>query len=234
MVRRQTYAAPIWSADYFVLRHIGAFVRPRLESLAGRGCEVLDAGCGEQPLRRGLEALGARYTGLDVEQNRAGTVDIVAPLWNVPLSDASADLILVTEVLEHVADPERAFAELARLIRPNGSIVITTPFAYPLHETPHDYGRLTPAGLDALAQRHGLTVRESHAFGNEIEVLAVTFGNLLSNILTPLPFALRAAAAAVRLPLNVVVNATALIFSGMLSPVLPRKSFLTTAAILTK
>lgn len=234
MVRRKTYAARIWSADYFVLRHIGSFVRPRLDSLVTRGATVIDAGCGEQPLRRELEAHGAKYIGVDVAQNRAGTVDVVAPLWSVPLPDESAGLIIATEVLEHVADTAGAFAELARLVMKGGAILITTPFAYPLHETPHDYVRLTPEGLAWLAQRHGLTVFERQALGNEIEVLAVTFCNLLSNMLTPLPFAVRAAAAAIRLPLNVVVNAMAFILSSALSPLLPRKSFLTTAAVLTR
>ncbi|HET8775538.1 MAG TPA: methyltransferase domain-containing protein [Thermoanaerobaculia bacterium] len=232
--RRRTYAAPLWSADAFVLRHIGGFVRPRLESLVKRGGAVLDAGCGEQPLRGEIEAAGATYTGLDVEQNRDGTVEVIAPLWQVPLPDASADVIVVTEVLEHVAETDAAFTELARLLRKGGAILITTPFAYPLHELPHDYVRLTTAAIARLAERNGLRVAEAHALGNEIEVLAVTFNNLLSNILAPLPFALRAAAALVRLPLNVLVNVTASIFSAVLGSVLPKKSYLTTAAVLTK
>lgn len=232
--RRRTYAAPLWSADAFVLRHIGGFVRPRLESLVKRGGAVLDAGCGEQPLRSEIEAAGATYTGLDVEQNRAGTVDVIAPLWHVPLPDAAADVIVVTEVLEHVAETDAAFAELARLLRKGGAILITTPFAYPLHELPHDYVRLTAAAIARLAERNGLTVSEAYTLGNEIEVLAVTFNNLMSNILAPLPFGLRAAAALVRLPLNVLVNVVAAIFSTILGSVLPKKSYLTTAAVLTK
>jgi SAM-dependent methyltransferase len=233
MIRRRTYAAPLWSADAFVLRHIGGFVRPRIASLVKRGAAVLDAGCGEQPLRVSIEAAGATYAGLDVEQNRAGSVDVLAPLWRVPLPDASFDVILATEVLEHVADTDGAFAEMARLLRNGGSILLTTPFAYPLHELPHDYVRLTTGAIAHLAERHGLKA-EVHALGNEIEVLAVTLNNLAANILTPLPFALRAAAALVRLPLNVVINIVATICSAALGPILPRKSYLTTAAVLTK
>ena len=232
--RRRTYAAPLWSADAFVLSHIAGFVRPRIASLIERNTAVLDAGCGEQPLRREIEARGATYAGLDVEQNRAGTVDVIAPLWRVPLPDASFDVILATEVLEHVADLEGAFAEMARLLRSGGAVVITTPFAYPLHELPHDYVRLSTAGIDALARRHGLTVVESSAMGNELEVLAVTLNNLMSNILRPLPFALRAAAALVRLPLTVIVNVVALILGSALRPLLPRASYLTTAAVLKR
>lgn len=233
MIRRRTYAAPLWSADAFVLRHIGGFVRPRIASLIARGAAVLDAGCGEQPLRASIEAAGATYTGLDVEQNRAGTVDVLAPLGRVPLPDASFDVILATEVLEHVADTDGAFAEMARLLRDGGAILLTTPFAYPLHELPHDYVRLTTGAIVHFAERHGLKA-EVHGLGNEIEVLAVTFNNLAANILTPLPFALRAAAALVRLPLNAVVNIIATVFSAALGPILPRKSYLTTAAVLTK
>jgi SAM-dependent methyltransferase len=231
--RRRSYTAPIWSADYFVLRHIGAFARPRLESLVHRGATVLDAGCGEQPLRSELEAAGAQYIGLDVEQNRSGTVDVIAPLWDVPLDASSVDVILATEVLEHVADTAGAFAEMARLLRNGGAIVLTTPFSYPLHELPHDYVRLTPSALAWFAERHALRA-ETHLLGNEIEVLAVTFGNMLSGMLAPLPFALRALAALVRLPLNVVVNVIAAVLSATLAPLLPKKSYLTTAAVLTR
>lgn len=232
--RRRTYTAPLWSADFFILRHIGAFARPQLASFVQSGWTVLDAGCGEQPLRREIERAEAKYIGLDVRQNRAGTVDVIAPLWSVPLPDASIDVIVATEVLEHVADTTGAFAEMARLLRQGGTIILTTPFAYPLHELPHDYVRLTPAAIVWLAERNGLAAPDVRALGNEVEVLALTFTNMTSNILAPLPFALRAAAALVRLPLNVIVNAIALVLSAALGPLLPKKSYLTTAAVLTK
>ena len=229
--RRRTYAAPLWSADFLILRHIRAFVTPRLDRALGRGKTVLDAGCGEQPLRRVIEASGAHYLGLDVSQNRRGTVDIVASLGSVPREDASVDTIVCTEVLEHVSDTAAAFSEMARLVRGGGVILLTTPFSYPLHEEPHDYVRLTARAIGELAARNGLRVSEVHALGNEVEVLALTFCNLMSNVLAPLPFALRAAAALVRLPVNVAVNLIALVLAAL---PLPRKSYLTTAAVLTK
>ncbi len=231
--RRRTYAAPVWSADFLILRQIRAFVDPHLGRITGAQT-VLDAGCGEQPLRRAIELAGARYVGLDVEQNRSGTVDVVCSLTDVPLDDESIDVIIATEVLEHVPDTAEAFAEMSRLLRKGGTIVMTTPFAYPLHEVPHDYVRLTTHGIERLAARSGLAVAELHALGNEIDVMTLTFCNLLSNVLTPLPFALRAALALVRLPLNAIANVLALCAGGALSRVLPRKSYLSTAAVLTK
>jgi SAM-dependent methyltransferase len=230
-VRRRTYAAPLWSADCLILRHIRSFVSPRLDRFVRAGTVVLDAGCGEQPLRKGIEAAGAAYVGLDVRQNRAGSVDVVASLTRVPRASESVDLIVCTEVLEHVPDTAAAFAELARLVRKDGVVLLTTPFSYPLHEEPHDYVRLTRHAITTLAERHGLIVTEVYALGNEVEVLAVTFGNLLSNALAPLPFVLRAAFALVRLPVNVAVNLAALVLGSL---PLPRRSYLTTAAVLTR
>lgn len=229
--RRRTYAAPLWSADYLILRHIRSFVTPRLDRFLGDGKIVLDAGCGEQPLRRRIEASGARYVGLDVQQNRARSVDVVASLTSVPRENASVDVVVCTEVLEHVPDTAAAFAEMARLVRKGGVVILTTPFAYPLHEEPHDYVRLTARAIAELAARNGLTVAEVQALGNEVEVLALTFCNLMSNVLTPLPFPLRAAAALVRLPVNVFVNVVALVLGAL---PLPRKSYLSTAAVLMK
>ena len=91
--------------------------------------------------------------------------------------------------------------------------------------------RLTPRAISEFAARSGLTVAEIQALGNEVEVLALTFCNLLSNVLAPLPFALRAALALVRLPVNVLVNLVALALGSL---PLPRKSYLTTAALLLK
>lgn len=216
-----------------MLRHIGTFVRPRLAQIA-RGQTILDAGCGEQPLREEIEAAGATYIGLDIEQNRAGTVDLIAPLWNVPIEDASIDTIVLTEVLEHVPDSAGAFREMARLVRGEGTILITTPFAYPLHEEPHDYVRLTPRAIEWLAQQNGFTLTEASTLGNEIEVLALTFCNLLSGMVAPWPFALRVLAGLVRLPFNLLVNTLAAAASVVLSPFLPRKSYLSTACVLTR
>lgn len=217
-----------------MLRHIAAFVRPRLLRSVRSGFTVLDAGCGEQPLRPEIEAAGAHYLGLDVQQNRSNTVELLAPLWDVPLADASVDVILATEVLEHVVDTAGAFREMARILRPGGTIVITTPFAYPLHEEPHDYVRLTPAAIAWHAEQNGLRVSEAHALGDELESLAVTSCNLFSGMTTRWPFAARAAFALVRLPMNVATNLTTLILRALLSPILPRKTFLSTACVLTR
>ena len=53
-------------------------------------------------------------------------------------------------MLEHVAAPERAIAELHRVLAPGGALVLSTPFVFEIHEAPHDYYRFTEHGLRQL------------------------------------------------------------------------------------
>ena len=74
----------------------------------------------------------------------------------MPFGDASFDTVLLLDVLEHIANPESALAEARRALRPGGRLLLTIPFAYPMHDQPHDYQRLTEYGLRELLQRVGL------------------------------------------------------------------------------
>jgi SAM-dependent methyltransferase len=192
---------------------------------------VADVGCGEQPLRRMVESLGGKYTGIDVGQNLEGTVDVVADITDVPLPDGSFGLILCTEVLEHIPETSAAFAELSRLCKAGGAILVTTPFAYPLHEEPNDYVRLTPAMIRRCAARHGLEVAELTTAGDELQVGATVWCNLWSRAGAGKRGGLRSAwNLLMRFPVNLLV----LGLSPLLHSALPRKYFLNTCCILRK
>jgi SAM-dependent methyltransferase len=109
--------------------------------------QFLDAGCGTQPFRAVVEGQVEHYLTLDVEA-RTEQVDYIADLEDMGVvRDASIDTVLCSEVLEHVPHPERAVGEIARVLRPGGSLVITVPFMARLHEEPHDYFRYPRQGL---------------------------------------------------------------------------------------
>lgn len=120
------------------------------------GARVLDAGSGEAPYRSlfgHCEYLTQDWPGTPHQGAHAS--DVIADLHDLPLEDASFDAVVCTEVLEHVAEPQRVLAELRRILRPGGRLLVTVPFAIELHEEPHDHYRYTSHGLRGLLERAG-------------------------------------------------------------------------------
>jgi SAM-dependent methyltransferase len=81
---------------------------------------------------------------------------LAASLLKIPLGDATADAVMCTQVLEHIADHEAAAAELSRVLKPGGYGLITVP--HPPEPFPND-GHVregyTEADLTALFAPHG-------------------------------------------------------------------------------
>ena len=138
---------------------------------------ALDVGCGGQPFRALIERLGYVYFAIDTQAQAGVVLDAV---WAVdePISGALAelagngfDLVLCTEVLEHVFDWPAAWANLHRLLAPGGRLVITCPHIYPLHEEPYDFWRATPHALRRFADRFGFVVVAQRELGDGFDVL---------------------------------------------------------------
>ncbi|WP_166442794.1 class I SAM-dependent methyltransferase [Phragmitibacter flavus] len=174
-IRRTHYHPSLASSDYFMVKHVGDFVLTKLSECIKPDMEVLDVGCGEQPLRATIESLGGRYQSTDIEQNHAGTVDHLCPIISLPLPTDSVDLILCSEVMEHVPETEEAIAEMTRVLKPGGLLILTTPFNYLLHEQPYDFVRLTPHQLKRCAGLSGLEILEIKQAGNALEVFVSMF-----------------------------------------------------------
>ena len=160
--------------DRWTVRVVNAWVRSALPLLlaADHDGAVLDVGCAEQPFRRLIESSGRRYVGMDVVQNSNRTVDVLSTLEGAPSPGQVYPLILCTEVLEHVADIDAAFAGLRRLIANGGAVVLTVPFVFPLHMEPYDFRRLTLHGVQRLAADHGFAVEAATPLGGLPVVLA--------------------------------------------------------------
>jgi SAM-dependent methyltransferase len=118
---------------------------------------VVDLGCADAPYRDLLG--GVAYVGVDLPGNPRADVEL-RPDGTVPLPDGSADLVLSTQVLEHVADPGAYLAECARLLRPGGQLLLTTHGIMYLHRDPTDYWRWTCDGLVRVVEAAGLEVTE--------------------------------------------------------------------------
>jgi SAM-dependent methyltransferase len=91
---------------------------------------------------------GRRYTGIDVRPGPG--VDDIADVEALPYADASFGTVLALETFEHVAHFWRGFAEVRRVLRPDGVLLVSSPFYFHIHLHPNDYWRFTPEALRLL------------------------------------------------------------------------------------
>ena len=121
---------------------------------------VLDFGCGTRPYRALLTS-ATEYIGLEYDspENRMHKrADIYYNGETIPLDDASIDSVLSTQTLEHVPNPDRIVSEWARIIRPEGQLLLTMPFMWPEHEMPYDFQRYTTNGLRNILEKNGFEI----------------------------------------------------------------------------
>lgn len=114
------------------------------------GLALLDFGCGDGAFSFELARRGARVSGIDLapeaiafaqaEHGRRGTGAqfYIESCYETHFAAASFDGVISTDVIEHVQEPQRFLAEIARVLRPGGLAVISTPI------------RLTKQPLDRL------------------------------------------------------------------------------------
>ena len=114
---------------------------PKLAPLIPRDPDavIVDFGCGDGELIAQMRQINAaaRYLGLDVSQTALEVATSRLPgaeLHRIedggrfPVVDASADFLFTSEVIEHVYDTENAFAEMGRVLRLGGRLLLTTPY----------------------------------------------------------------------------------------------------------
>ncbi|MEZ4223114.1 MAG: methyltransferase domain-containing protein [Polyangiaceae bacterium] len=100
----------------------------------GRRGTLLDLGCGDGRIGERLQRLGYQVTGLDVSgaaldhARRRGLGTIVGDVSEaLPIESASFDAVFAGEVIEHLFAPDAFLAEVFRVLRPGGRVVLTTP-----------------------------------------------------------------------------------------------------------
>ncbi|MEY4575711.1 MAG: hypothetical protein RL701_414 [Pseudomonadota bacterium] len=153
---------PSWRQPlYLHLRPLWLALQRTLASCEGR---VLDIGCGLQPYRQFLNASRTEYVGLDRE-GPLSQPTVVGSAEDLPFDDQSFDVVISTQVLEHVQEPRVALHEAVRVLRPGGRLLLTVPGVWPTHEAPHDYWRFTRHGLLHLLETEGIACGELMALG---------------------------------------------------------------------
>jgi SAM-dependent methyltransferase len=126
--------------------------------------------------------------------------DILGDICDFDFGARTFDVIVLSEVLEHVHSPHLAIDNIHRLLSSNGRLILTVPFIFPIHERPHDYFRYTRYGLEFLLREFkDVRIKERNSWAEAINVLGprlVVEKNRASQLIAPL----MVAAALVKLP----------------------------------
>jgi len=156
-------AADLVAAQYD--RHLKEHARGRLA----------DLGCGKVPLYEAYRALVAETFCIDWQNSLHGgeyldlACDLSGPL---PLPDQAFDTVILSDVLEHLPEPQALWHENARILCKDGRLLLNVPFLYGLHEVPHDYYRYSEFALRRFAAGAGLEVLLLERTGGAPQVLA--------------------------------------------------------------
>lgn len=154
--------------DYLALSTLREDVARLVAHTCGPGL-ALDLGCGESPYRDIVERAGFDLRTLDVTDETHP--DYVGTAEQTGLDAESFDLVLCTQVIEHVDDPWAACREMARILRPSGHVILTAPHVWFFHPHPHDHWRFTQEGIIRLLGSCGLMPKELLSQGGSLLAL---------------------------------------------------------------
>lgn len=158
---------------------------------------VLDVGCADRWIEPHLSQ-DAMYIGLDYPPTGnllySARADVLADAASLPFATSSLDAVVGLEVIEHTRDYQAAMREFFRVLKPTGTLVLSMPFLYPIHDAPHDYQRLTEHGLRRDLTAAGFEIVRLSKSGHAIRTAGLLFNLALVGGLytrkTPLDYAL--------------------------------------------
>jgi len=141
---------------------------------AHAGGRLLDCGCGDVPYygfyrERITEAVCVDWG--ETAHGRAHIDQLVDLNQPLPFEEERFDTVLLADVLEHIAEPAQLVREIARVLVPQGKVIILVPFLYRVHEQPHDYFRYTEFALRHLCTAAGLETLEVEPYGGYPDVV---------------------------------------------------------------
>lgn len=154
--------------DYLTLHELSRGITDLLDQLPRLDApgRAVDIGSGRCPYGALLERKGYRVETLDVDPTTGA--DHIGTAEATGLPSASVDLVLCTQVLEHVRDPFGVMAEMRRILRPGGALVASAPHIWFFHPHPEDNWRFTQQGVVTMCERHGLRLDTLLAQGGSL------------------------------------------------------------------
>jgi SAM-dependent methyltransferase len=145
-------APSLFQYDYLSLGALSRDVQQLISELPATigGGVALDLGSDRSPYRAVLEARGYEVRTLDLSLE--GGADYAGTAEDTGLPSETFYLVLCTQVIEHCFSPWRALAEIRRILKPAGFLVLSAPHVWFYHPHPTDHWRFTQEGLIRLCK----------------------------------------------------------------------------------
>jgi len=147
-IRRSRRHPRMTQTDYLHLRKLVEGLRAALLEVPPPTNDILDIWCGSRPYEDMFPA-GAKVVGFDTSDNPYSIADVASDTF-LPFPDASFDLVVFIQAFQYVPDPARAVAEIARVLRPGGTALVTLVFAFEYDRRISFEGRYTEQQLRGL------------------------------------------------------------------------------------
>ena len=138
----------IFAADYIESRRRHEIFEEVISRESGSGWVVVDLGGKRTPYKRHFEGRFTKYVAIDLSKEEG--VDVISDGHNLGIRGLSVDVVVCTQVLEHVRNPFRFVSEIWRILKPGGRLFLTVPAFYPIHGGPYDAWRFLPDGIKIL------------------------------------------------------------------------------------
>lgn len=185
---KRAFPEIIWNPIYLHEHALRTQIREAIEGFdIGVSDKWLDVGCGLRPYEGHFPK--SCYVGIDVESSGRDRAMKVADCYYdgrvLPFPDHSFDGVLSTQVLEHVPNPRSLLAEMHRVTKEGGGLVLSLPFLWQEHEEPYDYSRFSTFGIAELLTQAGFDIHSMTKDTGAIEALAVTANVYIINNLVP-------------------------------------------------
>ena len=158
-----------------------------------KNSKILDAGAGELQYKKYCGHLKytsqdfGQYTGNNIQEGlqtgkwNNSLIDIVSDIVNIPVKKSSFDAIMCVEVLEHLPQPALAIKEFSRILKKDGTLLITAPFASITHFAPYYFANgYSKYWYEKILVEAGFSIVEISYNGNYFLYLAQELKRLLS------------------------------------------------------
>jgi SAM-dependent methyltransferase len=148
LLNRRVYRLTQVFSRYGLYRFMRAEIKDLNQRREGR-LRVLNVGSGGAVDRWVARVRDSDIVSVDIDPERHP--DMVADVCEMTCFDGGTfDVVFMIEVLEHVHSPKRAVAELRRVLKEGGVLLLSTPFVFGVHDAPYDFFRYTRHGLELL------------------------------------------------------------------------------------